>query len=727
MPGGKREDISLQQRFCNGVIDTVKDDCLEIRLERPVHCIRRARIHPEHLPEGMECRYYQEGESVELFLMKETQADIFHASMRWADREANPWLRQLPVLGQCFIGKVIRFLPDYQQHGTYAGAFVRLQPSGIEALLRITDVPGGSRNICDVIDKGDLVYVAVSRVDAPTLEIAVSIHAALRQLLVAEQLRRQQDVAQDSWLRLVPRKAWAKPAINDHRVAILTPDIHFSEHLRNWLEVFGIAALRLKSLEHASRILQARNHPTELLMSARCWVEHHHSPLEKSLLRQKVRLLWLEDAQTQPPALKTGQLVPLATPLDIRNLVSAVLRRGKRVDITESDAGTLYFDDYQRKKIQQLMKPVLEEICATFRLHAAMWVVMEREGVFTIRVVYNLDLNKLQTIQAELSQTMVNSCLASSDIEEHPVTSSGILARIAPSHSTHIHAIPFSFEMEGDITLKRVLLLFHAQSRFTAAQEIHDRYQPAFRAYMQMLAFAIHNETMARFAAMGLNSAAYLHEIGVAAAPLHDQLASLRADKAVDSNTLQSMRKEVAHLIEMTQGDQSVIRRKAKSYVNIHELISHVCQLSSYAFARHQCALLLDVPDYPLALSLPANVIDQALRNVLSNALYFVRQLPDGLGRVQVRVRSFREAQPPFEDGLCIDVEDNGPGVRADMVKELFSPLFSEKGEAGSGMGLFISRNLLRSVGGDLKYIESVRWQTTRFRICLPMPIRARA
>lgn len=51
-----------------------------------------------------------------------------------------------------------------------------------------------------------------------------------------------------------------------------------------------------------------------------------------------------------------------------------------------------------------------------------------------------------------------------------------------------------------------------------------------------------------------------------------------------------------------------------------------------------------------------------------------------------------------------IHISDNGPGVGAKFRGKLFSPFFTRKSE-GLGLGLVISRDLAREVGGDLSYV----------------------
>ena len=51
--------------------------------------------------------------------------------------------------------------------------------------------------------------------------------------------------------------------------------------------------------------------------------------------------------------------------------------------------------------------------------------------------------------------------------------------------------------------------------------------------------------------------------------------------------------------------------------------------------------------------------------------------------------------------GFSFEISNNGPAIASGMLPSIFEPGFSGKGE-GRGMGLYIARETMRSVGGDL-------------------------
>jgi signal transduction histidine kinase len=74
---------------------------------------------------------------------------------------------------------------------------------------------------------------------------------------------------------------------------------------------------------------------------------------------------------------------------------------------------------------------------------------------------------------------------------------------------------------------------------------------------------------------------------------------------------------------------------------------------------------------------------------------------------------------------IQINVIDNGRGLTADQESRLFEPRVTAKKQLGTGLGLYVSRNLLRMAGGDLCLSNTARWGGAHFRIVLPAMLGA--
>jgi len=114
----------------------------------------------------------------------------------------------------------------------------------------------------------------------------------------------------------------------------------------------------------------------------------------------------------------------------------------------------------------------------------------------------------------------------------------------------------------------------------------------------------------------------------------------------------------------------------------------------------------------------------QILTNLIGNAIKF-SSTPEKRGRVR-----FRTSLDRIEAGkvwLLFEVEDNGIGIEASTLKRLFTPF--EQADAGTtrtyggtGLGLVISQNLARLMGGNIE-VESEVGKGSTFSVCLPFTI----
>ncbi len=124
-------------------------------------------------------------------------------------------------------------------------------------------------------------------------------------------------------------------------------------------------------------------------------------------------------------------------------------------------------------------------------------------------------------------------------------------------------------------------------------------------------------------------------------------------------------------------------------------------------------AIVLDLEDMPALVHGQEERLVSAIDHLIQNAVEAVSETPPGTGRVILRSRC--------ENGsVWIEVEDNGPGMDPDFMRErLVQPLSSDK-EAGFGMGVYQVRVYIEGMGGQLD-VETQPGKGTTMRIRLPL------
>ncbi len=136
--------------------------------------------------------------------------------------------------------------------------------------------------------------------------------------------------------------------------------------------------------------------------------------------------------------------------------------------------------------------------------------------------------------------------------------------------------------------------------------------------------------------------------------------------------------------------------------------------------AKHvQCEMVMpseQPPDTPLAVRADAEKVRQIVINLLTNALKFT---PSG-GRVTVEAGH----SPNAVSMACVRVSDTGIGIAPSKLDTIFEPFVQLSAPSGSqrdgvGLGLAISRDLARGMGGDVT-VASVEGVGTTFMLSLP-------
>ena len=103
-------------------------------------------------------------------------------------------------------------------------------------------------------------------------------------------------------------------------------------------------------------------------------------------------------------------------------------------------------------------------------------------------------------------------------------------------------------------------------------------------------------------------------------------------------------------------------------------------------------------------------LLSQVLINLLKNAMQALEGQADGKIRMEVDTE---------KNQLLIRVTDNGPGVPSDLIEDIFVPFFTTKA-TGSGIGLSLSRQIIRMHGGELS-VASQPYRETCFTVSLPV------
>jgi C4-dicarboxylate-specific signal transduction histidine kinase len=148
-----------------------------------------------------------------------------------------------------------------------------------------------------------------------------------------------------------------------------------------------------------------------------------------------------------------------------------------------------------------------------------------------------------------------------------------------------------------------------------------------------------------------------------------------------------------------------------RTELDINEVIQEATMLLRNELTRHQIRLRTE-----LAADLPrvqgdSVQVQQVLINLMMNAVESMRHFAERPRELVIRSSN-------SGDGILVQVQDSGPGIRPELAGRIFEPFFTTKAE-GIGMGLAISRSIIQSHGGQLAHESAA--QGAMFQFILPI------
>jgi signal transduction histidine kinase len=248
-----------------------------------------------------------------------------------------------------------------------------------------------------------------------------------------------------------------------------------------------------------------------------------------------------------------------------------------------------------------------------------------------------------------------------------------------------------------------------------ATAELETRYREVERLNETLFTVQRRLGHAERLALPGRVMAEVAHEVGT---PLHSvagHLQLLRRDLAAADPDAVRRRLEIidgeltrvtgiiAQLLDLTRREPAV-----PVAVDVNRVVRDTVELVRPGVVQHQLALDVVPADALPPVRGHASQLQQVVLNLLTNAM---DATPAG-GRVSVTTRA-------MDGHVEVVVSDTGRGIPADQQKRIFEPFFSTKGPGGTGLGLFVSAQIVREHQGRID-VASVEGQGTTVRLVLP-------
>lgn len=196
-----------------------------------------------------------------------------------------------------------------------------------------------------------------------------------------------------------------------------------------------------------------------------------------------------------------------------------------------------------------------------------------------------------------------------------------------------------------------------------------------------------------RLSAIGQLAAGLAHEIRNPLASIDGAAEVLQAgaEAEVKSETLRIIRQECLRLNRLLTSllDFARPRRPEWREVNLREVLDSVVDLVSHS-ARTGIRFEAQAPEVPPNLVCDREQLAQVIMNLAINA---AQAMPQG-GTVRLSIQD-------NQDGVLIEVSDEGVGVPPEHLDRIFDPFFTTK-ETGTGLGLSVVHQIVSQHGGNV-------------------------
>ena len=221
-----------------------------------------------------------------------------------------------------------------------------------------------------------------------------------------------------------------------------------------------------------------------------------------------------------------------------------------------------------------------------------------------------------------------------------------------------------------------------------------------------------------KLAATGRLAASIAHEINNPLEAVTNLLYLARKQPANAESYLTIADQELDRIAEITKHTLGFYRDTSIPVpVNIPDVVSGVLTLYARKLQFKKITVIKRLGEHTSILGFPGE-LRQIFANLVANAIEAMND--NGCLRIKIsHAHDWRNSQRP---GIRVSLLDTGPGIDAAQMAKIFEPFYTTKKDVGTGLGLWLTQNLVRKHRGQI-YVRSriVPGRTgTLFSVFLP-------
>jgi PAS domain S-box-containing protein len=205
-----------------------------------------------------------------------------------------------------------------------------------------------------------------------------------------------------------------------------------------------------------------------------------------------------------------------------------------------------------------------------------------------------------------------------------------------------------------------------------------------------------------KLAATGRLAATIAHEINNPLEAVTNLLYLAKGDPEISDSGRQFLSRaegelsRVAHITRQTLG----FYRDSVGPVrlSLQDVLEDVLQLYGKKLIQHRIEVVRKFKGDAGITGLSGEV-RQVFSNLIANSL---DAMPGG-GRLTVRVKPVSPRGRGHRDGVRVTIADTGVGIAHEQTRQIFEPFFTTKNDRGTGLGLWLTRNIIQKHGGWIR------------------------
>jgi len=179
-------------------------------------------------------------------------------------------------------------------------------------------------------------------------------------------------------------------------------------------------------------------------------------------------------------------------------------------------------------------------------------------------------------------------------------------------------------------------------------------------------------------------------------------------DNSIIDNSLLGMRtinKRSKGLSAFVESYKSITKIPQPKYteIKIKEFLNFVEVLFKNDFISNNISFSVEIIPEELILTADEKLIEQVIINLIKNSIFWLQKNAENK---IIKLKVYKT-----ENNINIEIIDNGSGIQPELIDDIFIPFFSTK-ENGSGIGLSLSRQIMRLHSGIIKVVSKPNIET---------------